>query len=535
MAAFEPLALRAGPLHTTLHEGRLGPVFVDGHEVWHGVHFLLRDPHWRTPVLRLEAPRHQARAGGWSVVVDGCFDVEPAVPLRLTLDGGDDGTLCITGEAWPAADIDVNRLGLCLLHPLDRAGADLEVTHDDGRLTRSSFPTLIPPWPPFTAIRALRHAVAPGCTAAAEFDGDSFEFEDQRNNADASFKTYSRSNFMPRPYRLRAGEVVRQRLTLRVQGRAPAPAVRAEATVIAVPLPDASSIGVELTPDDLADAGTAAACAAGLRPDHLHLVLSACRPLPDLQALADVLAAGGSALRLDVTDVAPGTAVRTLQGLADALRAVAVAPAALAVFPSTPEAVRAARTAFPACRLGGGTPDFFVQLNRAEGLPALDFLAFTVCPIVHAADDATLIEGRRSLAGMLQTLQHRHPATPVHLGPSRIAARRSPLGELAPSDGTRAVPLAGRDPRERTAFGAAWAAAHIAAALQAGAAAVTVANLTLCRGPSPLGDLLATAGHRRRAGGLLALCAGSGEAPHGLRIAAAEGWREWVLPPQRSR
>ena len=535
MAATEALQLRAGALRTTLHEGRLGPVFVDGHEAWHGVHFLLRDAHWRTPALVLAAPRTEVRAGGWRVIVDGHFDVEPRVPLRLTLDGGHDGTLCITGEAWPGADIEVNRLGLCLLHPLDLAGRELEVTHDDGRLTRSSFPVLIPAWPPFTAIRALRHPVAPGCHAVAEFEGDSFEFEDQRNNADASFKTYSRSNFMPRPYRLREGEPVRQQLRLRVEGRATAAPPPAAAADTALPLPDVSSIGVEVTLDELANAGAAVACAAALRPDHLHLVLSARQPWPDLRALAAVLAAGGSALRLDLVDVAPAAAVPTLHALADALRVAAVTPADVAVFPSTPESVAAARAALPGCRIGGGTPDFFVQLNRAEGLPALDFLAFSVCPIVHAADNATLVEGRRSLHGMAQTLQHRHPGVPVQLGPSRIAARRSPLGELAPSDGTRAVPLAGHDPRERGTFGAAWAAAHIAAALHAGARAVTVANLSLCGGGSPVGELLAAAGRRRRAGGLLALCAGAGSAPHRLRIAGTDGWRDWALPLQRPR
>ncbi len=214
-------------LHTALCAGRLtwvlgGAGLSSGTELWHGVHFLLRDAHWRTPALCLAEPVHEVLGDGWRVSLTGQFDTADPVALRICIEGHADGSLSVTGWAQPIADIDINRLGLCLLHPLSAAGQPLEVTHDDGRISRSSFPTLIPAWPPFTAIRALRHELKPGQWACAEFEGDSFELEDQRSNADASFKTYSRTNFMPRPYRLRAGEEVRQRVRLWVDESAQA-------------------------------------------------------------------------------------------------------------------------------------------------------------------------------------------------------------------------------------------------------------------------------------------------------------------------
>lgn len=516
-------------LSTALCAGRLTGVLGGGlaadAELWHGVHFLLRDAHWRTPALCLTEPVHEVLGDGWRVSVTGHIDTTDPVALRISIEGHADGSLSVTGSARPSADIDINRLGLCLLHPLSAAGQALEVTHDDGRISRSSFPTLIPAWPPFTAIRALRHELKPGLWACAEFEGDSFELEDQRNNADASFKTYSRSNFMPRPYRLRAGEEVRQRVRLWVEesatanehwarpatlpmipARPPNP-VRADPSTSSEQGPPAGEskrprgspmrVGIELTPADLARPEALAATTAllaELRPGHLHLVLQA-DPLRgtlevDAAALAQALHAAQADLRLDLMDLteadlnasasmSPSAAPTSgLQRLAAALAAAHIVPTDVALFPTTHAAIAAARGAFRHSRIGGGAADFFVQLNRQERLPALDFLSFTVCPIVHSADDATVLASHASLAGMLDTLNARYSGVPVQVGPSRIAARRSPLGDLAPSDGRRRVALAGIDTRDGSAFAADWAAGHVAALQAAGAQAVTVRRVS---------------------------------------------------------
>ena len=102
------------------------------------------------------------------------------------------------------------------MHPMSVQGARVDIEHSDGRLSRSTFPTCIPPWPPFMLIRAIRHEWTLGHWARCELAGDTFEMEDQRNNSDASFKTYSRSNMMPRPYRLQAGVPIRHSADLRV-------------------------------------------------------------------------------------------------------------------------------------------------------------------------------------------------------------------------------------------------------------------------------------------------------------------------------
>ena len=58
-----------------------------------------------------------------------------------------------------------------MLHPLSACGARVEVRHVDGRISASTFPDHILPWPPFMLVRALRHEWAPGRWAEAELRG----------------------------------------------------------------------------------------------------------------------------------------------------------------------------------------------------------------------------------------------------------------------------------------------------------------------------------------------------------------------------
>lgn len=535
----QPLQLRAGPLHTTLDDGRLGAIHWHGPqgvvEAWHGLHWLLRDPHWRTPELRLRAPVQEQVAGGWRVSLRGCFGPDPAGPdetpepaaaaldTTLVLEGSEDGVLSLTGQAALAPVAPpraLNRIGLCLLHPLSAAGARVEVVHDDGRRTRSALPREVSPWPPFTGIRSLRLALASGWWAVADFEGESFEIEDQRNNADASFKTYARSNFLPRPFMLEPGAVVRQSVRLAVERRGRMVMAQRAAAGLVVPLdgarvdPDkvakkaaaqaanpggalaaldlqqlraaqsqAFPLGMAIESSDLLQPLAAArAQARALQPDLLHLEWDLLTPMTTRQAgvLAALLKDAGASLRLDLHHLDDPGRRAALPALAARLQSAGILPVAVAAFPTSAAAVAAARAAFAGAAIGGGTADFFVQLNRMDRLPPLDFLSFTVCPTVHQADDRTVLDSARALPGMLATLQDRHPGVSVHVGPSRIAARRSPLGALAVSDAGRPVPLAGHDARDGTGFGVVWAAAHLAGLAAAGAAGATVLRWADC-------------------------------------------------------
>ena len=503
------LPLRAGPLTMRLRRGRLLHLCCDGHEVWHGLAFVLRDADWGTPEPVFEHRCVETFDGGFSVRLEGGFPVTPPVRLVVSIEGHADGRLRFDAEATPEGDIEANRIGLCLMHPAAAGGAAVEIGHVDGRSSRSTLPRLIPPWPPFMLIRTVAHEWTDGRWADAELLGDSFELEDQRNNADDSFKTYSRSNLMPRPYRLPAGVPIRQSalLSLRLQ-----PSTAASTTAATgVPAPtgaapivvevgeacgDLPRIGIEIHARDThADAALLDALRR-LRPAHLHLSLlddgdaSGVEP----RGLAALLAASGARLRLDVADVAAASALLAASN-----------PSDVAVLPSEAHSLAAARRAFPGARIGGGTRHYFAQLHRLDRLDGVDFVSFTTSPLVHGADDDEVMAGLASLPAMIETLHARWPGALVQVGPSTIGVRRSPLGRQPASDGTRRLALAARDPRCGAQFGAAWALGHVAAfASSGGVEALTLMSLGgdsalfACGRPTPACHLLSRLGRPAR-------------------------------------
>ena len=475
------IALQAGPLTMLLRGTQLLYLRIGDAEIWHGVSFLFRDVDWGTPLPVVEHVEHESKAEGFSVRLVASIATHPPIDLRISIDGQPDGTLRYQATSTARGELATNRTGLCVMHPLEVIGHAVTVTHDDGRETHSTFPRLIAPWPPFMSVRAIRHEWSPGRWAECQLEGDGFEFEDQRNNCDASFKTYNRSNMMPRPYRLRAGQVVTQSVTLRLLEASEAarsrPAHSEPRTLQCSPRkPGSISLGIGISASDCSAAGAVIERLRQLRPRHLHLHLTSPDEHVDWAGLGKLLKATQSTLRLDVLLGAADSRV-ALALLATSMRASNVQAEAVAVFPSTPPVMNAARQAFSGYLVGGGTQHFFTQLNRAEDLGELDFISFTTSALVHGADDDAIMDGLHSLPFMLETLAARFPAMPVRVGPSAIPARASPLGSQPASDGRQRVALARRDPRTRGLFGAAWMLGYVAQLASTDVQAITLMHL----------------------------------------------------------
>jgi hypothetical protein len=493
------LTLRAGPLSFELVGGRFGPVYAHGHEVWHGLAFLFRDVGWGTPEPVFEVLSHDIEGEGFVLRLRGHIPCAPedvvgqpaegaCIGLDLQVRGDADGRLHGVAQATPSHDLLSNRCGWVLMHPMSAAGGAVEVLHVDGRISRSSLPQEVPAWPPFMAVRSLRHEYAPGHWAEAHLPGEDYELEDQRNNADASFKTYSRSNSMPRPYVLRQGQSWTRELHLRLLGQPPEVAPSAAMPNLRWPLKQdaapAMRLGLAITPDmTRSPEAWVLDVLAQWRPAFLHLTLwpDTLSDAVDGPGLRSLLQAAGAALRLDLCGPEGlgdgGPADISCRALAQQLVRVGVVPASVAALPCGAQAARFLRQLFPASAIGGGTPHFFAQLNRLEVSGGEDFMGFTVCPIVHGADDEAVMNGLQSLPSMLETARSRHPGRDWHLGPSRLSARASPLGRQPCSDGQKRMALASRDPRSRGLFGAAWLLGHLAAAAQARVQAVTLPAL----------------------------------------------------------
>ena len=148
--------------------------------------------------------------------------------------------------------------------------------------------------------------------------------------------------------------------------------------------------------------------------------------------------------------------------------------------PTLAEIYRAARAAFPGVRIGGGMFAFFTELNRKRPpTELLDFVTHTTCPIVHAADDVSVMETLEALPYVVQSAKAFIDGKAYRIGPSAIPARLNPYGASTASNPDNGrVCLSDMDPRQRGLFGAAWTLGYVAALAGGGLSAITLGAAT---------------------------------------------------------
>ena len=133
-----------------------------------------------------------------------------------------------------------------------------------------------------------------------------------------------------------------------------------------------------------------------------------------------------------------------------------------------------------AAQFGGGSDAYFVEVNRHRPPPRLlDQLVFGLSPQVHALDDATLVENLGSLRRIADTLRSFADRTPLGISPVTLRPRVDPSPAAWRQRGERPFT---DDPRQDTAFAAAWTLGLLGAAAEAGFSSLTLFELTGPRG-----------------------------------------------------
>ncbi len=407
------------------------------------------------------------------------------------------------------------RCGFAVLHPIDGvAGGKVIVEHVDGSQEQSTFPELISPAQPFKDIRALQHWVTPAITARCCLNGDVFEMEDQRNWSDASYKTYVRPLSRPWPYVMEQGIANRQSVEVDIKGSpdsAPEPVRRKDSIrkapvhiAIGAPQGTAPGIGVSIYPDQIAEALEHPTLLSSLRPQLLlfHFDPTAGHGLSDLRGFAEIAkrvpASDKTESVLELVLPAERGVREELFGVAEMVAAAGLNLAGILVSPAVDrkstlpggkwppcpplaEIYQAARQAFPTAAIGGGTLSYFTELNRKRPpVEMLDFVSHCTCPIVHAADDLSVMESLEALPHIVRSTRAiigDHKA--YRIGPSTIGMRHNPYGaRVTENPANRRVTMTDSDPRQASLFAAAWMIGYAAATAEAALQTLTVGNLT---------------------------------------------------------
>ncbi|RWB19829.1 hypothetical protein [Mesorhizobium sp.] len=502
----EPVRLVAGPLSADFVNGNLRTIRHVGVEVLRAVAYIVRDRDWGTyePVLAdLVIEQGDDR---FSVRYSASCEGPGGSRLGFdaTIEGRADGSLSFDVSALPESDFETNRCGFCILHPIaGLAGSPVKIEHTDGSVADTKLPLLIDPWQPFKNMRAITHQVRPGVGAECRMEGDIFEMEDQRNWSDASYKTYVRPLALPWPYVLPAGQTNRQTITLRITGDPKVTAATTGAEPVHVELGEAGAnlpdVGVVIYPEDVEAALAKLPLLSNLGPQQLllHYDPTCGHGLDALRAHARLAAAFPAKTTLECVVACAGDLDVELSGVAEMVRRVDLRLDAIAVSPSvdrqsTPpgsvwpacppleDVYAAARRAFPGIQLGGGMFSYFTELNRKR-IPAdaLDFISHCTCPIVHAADDLSVMQSLEALPFITQSTRAIYGAKPYRIGPSTIAMRQNPYGGATKDnpDGQR-IAMANRDPRHAGLFAAAWAIGYAARVAPAGLEMLTLSGFT---------------------------------------------------------
>ena len=498
--------LTAGPLSVELGEGQLRYLTVSGVEVLRAVSFLVRDENWGTYNPVISGLHVDQRPDGFSVQYHAvCRRPGQEISFDASIEGKADGSLAFKATAVPATDFLTARTGFVVLHPLQGVvGHGVEVEHVDGSVRKATFPELVDPVQPFLSIRSLAHEVLPGLKATVRFAGDTWEMEDHRNWTDASFKTYVRPLALPWPYTLPAGEAVTQSVTVTLSGKAGRRGKAGQRRTVQVKLGEGTRaalqpLGLGMPAEEIDHALAHMDLLRGAAPRFLQCQVDprANHGLAQLQGYRALCERTGAQCVLEVVVGSVEDYERELHRLADMVREAGVRPSALALCPvgdlksvlpggARPPAppldalYAAARRAFPGVRLGGGMFSFFTELNRKRP-PAelLDFVMNTTCPIVHAADDRSVMETLAALPYQVTTARSFVDATPYRVGPSSIGCRDNPHGEtFTPNPNNERVCLARMDPRQRGCFGAAWALGYVATLARTDVEAISLAAPT---------------------------------------------------------
>ncbi len=528
----EPVRLAAGPLSAELVAGALRSIRYDGIDVLRAVAYVVRDADWGTIDPTIEDLAIDQGANGFQVRWRARLQDPAGALLRYeaALAGCPDG-LTFEVAARPDSDFVTNRCGFCVLHPIiGLAGQPARVEHVDGTVEHARFPALIEPWQPFQAIRALGHTVTDGVEATCRLEGDVFEMEDQRAWSDASYKTYVRPLALPWPYRLPGGRTFAQRVSLVItdrRSRRPAPISAPEPVTVSLG-PAAGTlprIGLAITPEETAATAAQAARLAELGPQALlcHFDPTAGHGAAALTGFARLTRLIRAEVALECVVPGRDDPQSELAVIAAQVRAAGLALDSVVVSPavdrqSTPpgsawppcpplaSVYAAARAAFPGVRLGGGMLSYFTELNRKRPpLALLDFVTHATCPIVHAADDVSVMQTLEALPFITRSTRAIIGDMPYRIGPATIGMRQNPYGSRTfDNPGRRRLAMAREDPRQRGLFAAAWMVGYAAAVAEAGLDLLTPAALTgpfgVLEGDAPRAAFHAAAGLAALAG-----------------------------------
>jgi hypothetical protein len=498
----EPQPLRAGPVTAMLVGRDLRNVRYGGIEVAQRIYMALRDRNWDTI------------PGEVSDVVVEQGDDAFAVRFTVTHRQGDldliwqgevvgtpEGVISYAMDATAGVDMTYKLIGLNVHHGMgEYAGRPCRGVTPDGPIVDAFSVDVAPQLvadetevPIFPPVERLTVDLTDEVTVRFDFEGDTFEFEDQRNWTDASFKSQS---YPPRRggfNTIRHGEHVWQKVTITPSG--PPPPARDESGQVHItlgsridkPLPP---LGFGVSSDDRGLSQEEAKLLAALLPDHVRVDLRLGDPacaaaLAKAIETADALSCGLE-LALHLDDDADHQ-LQELSARLDGIRVDRVLVFHASELATDPRWVALARDRMrgvaPDALFAGGTNANFCELNRFRpaGTPE-DGIVYSINPQIHAFDELSLTENIAGQAETVQTARAYGGGRPVVVSPVTLKQRFNAVATSAASEPAPGELPPQVDPRQMSLFAAGWTVGSLRSLLESEVDAATYYETTGWRG-----------------------------------------------------
>jgi hypothetical protein len=290
------------------------------------------------------------------------------------------------------------------------------------------------------------------------FEGDIFEMEDHRNWTDGNFKTYCTPLAKPWPVDVPQGTNIKQAVTLTIRG--------ARSTKPYRPAPEILLFPIDQSVTKLPSIGVAYPTALP-KAAHIRIDWRPGDPLPESAAPLEIAAL--VAKPADLEELAAKAKSRNVA------RFLVLPPAESS---TSRDWLTRAKSILKGAPVGGGTNVFFTELNRTRPDPAwLDVACYSINPQVHAFDNRSLVENLEPQGATVVSAR-------AFLGTAKIAVTPVTLAQRFNQFSGKPNPP---DPREGSAFAAAWFSSSVKYLAEAGADSVTYG---MARGADALAPIL---------------------------------------------
>lgn len=480
----ERTVLKAGQLDLLYENGSIRWIRLGNTEILRMIYSAVRDCNWGTiePVVLKQDIQ----------VLDLSFEINLKVeykadPIHFIADyriSGNQHGIRFEMNGTAQSDFMKNRIGFCILHPIrECAGKTARVIYPDGSGSEFIFPTQISAHQPVKNIQSIIWNPASEVTARLNLSGDVFEMEDQRNWTDASYKTYCTPLDLSFPAQIKKGETVSQVVELTVeatdlQQKEASDYVFSWDRISVFPIPE---IGTAIS-----------SCKQTLTNQEINILKEL--PLKHLRVeikmyhhdFTNALEKASHesqllgwplfiVLYLSENHLEEYLKFRTLcKGLNLKINYLLLVGENHLPHSAFDELATLLKVDFPDTLIGTGVNAYFAELNRSRpSVEKADFVSFTICPQVHAIDEASLVENMEAQAYAIDSAKKLFPGKPIFVSPVSLKQRFNVVATSSETEPESGKLPSSVDARQRSVFAAAWTLGSLKFLAQAGAQLIT--------------------------------------------------------------